>query len=90
VFRLKIAVEASRGARWRLPLLIFHRVVFFSAMSNFSTQAPVVVLSTLYGLGIKTMSLFGKRCLLQKCVIIALEVQFTEKMNNSVILSFYF
>jgi competence transcription factor ComK len=39
----KIAVEASRGAKWRPPLLIFHRVVFFfPAMSNFSTQAPVV------------------------------------------------
>jgi hypothetical protein len=38
----KIAVEASRGARWRPPLLIFHRVVlFFLAMFNFSTQAPV-------------------------------------------------
>jgi hypothetical protein len=33
----KIAVEASRGARWRPPLFIFHRVV----LSNFSTQAPV-------------------------------------------------
>jgi hypothetical protein len=38
----KIATEASREARWRPPLLIFHRVVFsFSAMSYFSTQAPV-------------------------------------------------
>ena len=44
----KIAVEASRGARWRPPLLIFHRVVFFSAMSNFSTQAPVPYLSDNY------------------------------------------
>jgi hypothetical protein len=39
----KIAVEASRGARWRPPFLIFHRVVLFSAMFNFSTQAPVVL-----------------------------------------------
>jgi hypothetical protein len=38
----KIAVEASRGTRWRPPLLIFHRVVLFSAMFNFSTQASVV------------------------------------------------
>jgi hypothetical protein len=37
----KIAAEASRGARWRPPLLIFIGWCFFSAMFNFSTQAPV-------------------------------------------------
>jgi hypothetical protein len=39
----KMAIEASRVAGWRPPLLIFHWVVgFFPVMSNFSTQAPVL------------------------------------------------